>query len=92
MRNAEDRTRPQQRSHDGMLGVGMNAASRITEVKSVPEERGACRFLEIQSRPSEKDTVSVGRRVGLWERENEDLRRFDALFLHSRRCYEDFVA
>ena len=92
MRNVEDRARPQQRSHDGMLGVCMDTTSRISEVKRIPEERGARRFLEIQRGPSEKDTVGVWGRVGLWIWENEDMRRFDALFLHSRRRYKDFVA
>ena len=70
----------------------MNTASRIAEVKRIPEERSASRFLEIQSWPSEKDTVGVGRRVVLWVWENENMRRFDTLFLHSGRCYEDFIA
>jgi hypothetical protein len=70
---------PEQRGHDCVLRVRMNAATRVAHCKCVPEQRCACRLLQVQRRTTEENAVAV------WpgEREYEDVSGLNALFLHA---------
>ncbi len=71
----------QQRGHDCVLRVRMDAAARPAQGERVPKERRARRLFKVERGPPEEDVVAIGR--GVWQ--DEDVRRVYALFLHARR-------
>ena len=64
-----------------MLGMRVDAAPRVAQIKRVPEEGSAGGFFEIERWPSKEDAITV------WggEGQHKDVRRLDAFFLHPRR-------
>ena len=61
MRNLEYGSCPEKRGEHGVLGVRVDAAARRSQVKGVPEERGAGGLLERRGGPAEEPPIIVGR-------------------------------
>jgi hypothetical protein len=68
--------------------MGVDTAPCSAQIERVPEEGSACGFFEIERWSSEEDAITV--RGG--EGQHEDVRRQNALFLHARRGYVDFIS
>lgn len=55
----------------------------VPQIESIPKEWGACRFFEVDCGFAQEDFVPGGsERLRVWK--DEDMRRFDALFLDTR--------
>ena len=82
MRDLKKVTLPQQCRHHRVLRVCMNTTSRISLLERIAKQGCARRFFQVLFRTTQKDTICVGGRGGLWIRQNEHVRRFDPFFLN----------
>lgn len=81
VRDGERRAGPQQRGHDRVLRVRVDAAPCVAQVERVPEQRRAGRLLEVRRGAAQEYAVRVRRRR--WIRKHEHVDREDALLLHA---------
>lgn len=75
---------PEQCCHHRVLRMSVYTGASVTDRKSIPEKRGACRLFQVQLGATKENPVGMWRRLCLGIRQDEYMRRLDALLLYAR--------